>query len=43
VEMYVDKHVSVGMNLRFGPMFVPTETSDAQLGFVAQATLGYRL
>jgi len=43
VEMYVDKHVSVVMNLRFGPMFVPTETSDAQLGFVAQATLGYRL
>jgi len=42
-ETFVDKQVSVGINLRFGPMFIPTESSDAQLGFVAQATLGYRL
>ena len=42
-ETFVDKSVSVGINLRFGPMFVPTQSSDAQLGFVAQATLGYRL
>jgi hypothetical protein len=43
VETYVDQHLSVGLDLKFGPMFIPTSNSDVQLGFVAQAVMGYRL
>ena len=42
-ETFLNQNVSVGIDLKFGPMFVPTASSDAQLGFIAQAMLGYRL
>ena len=42
-EYFVDTSLSVGLNLRFGPVFVPTSSGDASLGFVSQVAVGYRL
>ncbi len=46
IETYLDKNISVGLNLRFGPMFataLPGNLDNPQLGFISQVTLGYRL
>ena len=42
-DYFIDQSLSVGLNLRFGPVFVPTRSGDARLGFVSQVAVGYRL
>lgn len=43
VEYYFERQWAVGFNVRFGPQFYTFSNSSAQLGFVTEATLGYRL
>lgn len=43
VEYFFERQWSVGFNLRFGPQFYTASNSTAQLGFVTEAVLGYRL
>jgi hypothetical protein len=42
-EYFIDDTLSVGLNLRFGPVFVPTTGGDASLGFLSQVSIGKRL
>jgi hypothetical protein len=43
VEYFFERQWVVGLNLRFGPQFTTVSGSTAQLGFVTEATVGYRL
>lgn len=43
VEYFFERQWTVGFNVRFGPQFYTVGGSSAQLGFVTEATLGYRL
>lgn len=43
VEYFFERQWAVGFNVRFGPQFYTYSNSSAQLGFVTEATLGYRL
>ncbi len=43
VEYYFEKQWVVGFNLRFGPQFYTLSNSSAQLGFITEATIGYRI
>jgi hypothetical protein len=39
-----DPALSLGLSIRFGPVFFPTNSkAESDLGFVSQATLAYRL
>ena len=42
-EYFIDRNTSVGLDLRFGPLFVPTSGADARLAFVSQVAVGHRL
>jgi hypothetical protein len=43
VEYFFERQWVVGFNLRFGPQFYTIAGSNAQLGFITEATVGYRL
>jgi hypothetical protein len=43
VEYFFERQWVVGFNLRFGPQFFTIGGSNAQLGFITEATIGYRL
>lgn len=43
VEYFFERQWVVGFNLRFGPQFYTIAGSTAQLGFITEATIGYRL
>ena len=44
LEYYLDKNLSVGLDTRFGPLFVPTTSgAGSQFAFRTQLVAGYRL
>lgn len=43
VEYYFERQWVVGFNLRFGPQFYTVSGPGTQLGFITEATIGYRL
>jgi hypothetical protein len=43
VEYFFERQWAVGLNLRFGPQFYTVSGQNAQLGFITEVTVGYRL